>query len=149
MELSMKPSVTSVQRSLPVESEAASDLAIEAGLVGAANAAAREERRGDWFQRSWRALDGHVLALVVAGSGLAVGAAAIRGVLLLDSGALNVLTALLDGVGNRMLFLTASGAIVGVTAWTRGRDNEARLTGVAPPSLAAQMVQVFAKGRPS
>jgi hypothetical protein len=113
------------------------------------NAAAREDGRGDRFQRSWRPLNGYVFAFVVAGYGLAIVAAALRSVLGQDAAALNVLAALLNGVGNMTLFLTPSGAVVGVTAWTRGRENEARLTGLAPPSLVAQVTKAFGKGRPS
>jgi len=112
-----------------VEGEASAYLELEAKMLAEVNATYREEMRGDRVQRWWRPVNGYALALLVFAYGTAVVTAAFRGVFLLDAGALDLMTALLNGVGNMTLLLTPLGAVAGVAAWSRGREKIAALVG--------------------
>lgn len=82
---------------------------------------------GTVYQRSWRPLAGYVLAGLVGSYGSLIVSAGFLGVFLKDAGALDLMSAMLNGVGPWTMLIAPLGAVVGVTAWGRSQEKIATI----------------------
>jgi hypothetical protein len=78
---------------------------------------------GSAYQSAWRPLAGYVLSALVGSYGSLIVAAGARGLFGVDPGAMNLMSALLNGVGPWTMLVAPLGAVVGVTAWGRSQEK--------------------------
>jgi hypothetical protein len=96
----------------------------EAQVIDSVNNSMRQElTAGSAYQSAWRPLAGYVLSALVGSYGSLIVAAGARGLFGVDPGAMNLMSALLNGVGPWTMLVAPLGAVVGVTAWGRSQEK--------------------------
>lgn len=100
----------------------------EQKAIAEVNQSIRQELTvGSVYQRSWRPLAGYVLSALVGSYGSLIVSAGFLGVWMRDAGALDLMSAMLNGVGPWTMLVAPLGAVVGVTAWGRSQEKIATI----------------------